>query len=207
MPSDHPHSLSFTNKIAQLKDIKIISRETVLSHFFDVEKIELTYAGKDEIITRYRVVTKGSAGILLFNKAKQTVVFSVQYRFGLSNEAEKWVYEIPAGILEVDESPENGIKRECLEETGYKVDSIEFIGDIYASPGYTSEVLKLYYSEISEDLKTGVGGGNEEEHEYITIVEMPLTETLDMIKDGRIKDAKTVVCLYWLKDKLAMRIK
>ncbi len=109
------------------------------------------------------------------------------------------IFEIPAGKLEKDEEPLEAGKREFKEEVGAVADEYFSLGELYPSPGYTNEIIRLY----------GATGLNFEEQkldddEFLQIVKMPLQELVDRVLDGEIKDAKTVAAalkLYALQQK------
>jgi ADP-ribose pyrophosphatase len=98
--------------------------------------------------------------------------------------------EIPAGILDVQgEDPSDCAARELLEETGHRATSIEPLGVMYTSPGFTDERIHLFLAEVADG---GPGGQGEEELE---LVRMPLPQAVAEIERGAIADAKTVVGL------------
>ena len=106
--------------------------------------------------------------------------------------------EIVAGLLDKEgEKPEECIKREIKEETGFAVDKLQFIQSFYSTPGSYSEKIWLYYAEVSS--KTGKGGGVAEEHEEIKTVSFSRQKLLSQPID----DAKTLIALLWLQTKAA----
>jgi ADP-ribose pyrophosphatase len=112
-----------------------------------------------------------------------------QYR----KAAEKAVLEIPAGKLEGDEDPKEAALRELKEETGYTANSIEHLTSFYSSIGYSEEVLHLY---IAKDLLPGET--DFDESEAIDIYEYSTRELLDMVMNGQIEDAKTIIAIFYL---------
>ncbi|MBP1973030.1 ADP-ribose pyrophosphatase YjhB (NUDIX family) [Cohnella thailandensis] len=104
--------------------------------------------------------------------------------------------EACAGLLD-KESPEDSIRRETEEETGYRIANVQKIGEAYMSPGSVTEILHFFVAEYSSGMKVGEGGGIEEEQENIEVLEYPFQRTLEMIKTGEIKDAKTIMLLQY----------
>ncbi len=108
------------------------------------------------------------------------------------------IYEIPAGKVEKGEDPFETGKREFKEECGAVADNYFSLGEIYPSPGYTSEIIRLYGA-------TGIHFEEQEldEDEFLEIKKMKLTEIVDRIMSGEIKDAKTVAAVFKLKEMLS----
>ena len=104
--------------------------------------------------------------------------------------------EVCAGLLDGDR-PEDCIKKEVEEETGYKVENVQKVLEAYMSPGSVTELLYLFIGEYTEDMKIGEGGGVEDESENIEVLEMDFTNALKLIKSGEIKDSKTIMLLHY----------
>ena len=105
------------------------------------------------------------------------------------------IYEIPAGKLEKGEDPFEAGKREFKEEVGAVAENYFSLGELYPSPGYTNEIIRLYgATELSfeeQDL---------DDDEFLQIVKMPLDELVERVMSGEIKDAKTVAAALKLKN-------
>jgi nudix-type nucleoside diphosphatase (YffH/AdpP family) len=105
--------------------------------------------------------------------------------------------EACAGLLDAD-SPEECIRRETEEETGYKISKPEKVFELYMSPGSVTEILYFFIAAYTKEQKVSDGGGIDE-HEDIDVLEVPFAKALEMIKTGEIKDAKTVILLQHLR--------
>lgn len=103
------------------------------------------------------------------------------------------LWEIPAGTLAPGEAPEACARRELHEETGVAADRIERLTSIYTTPGFTDEVIHLFWAQ---GLTTGAPA--RERDEFIEVVPRPLSEVLAGIKSGEIRDAKTVVAILYM---------
>jgi ADP-ribose pyrophosphatase len=107
-----------------------------------------------------------------------------QYRYA----ADGFIYEIPAGKLDGGEEPKVCAARELQEETGCSAESIEHLTTIYTTPGFTDERIHLF-------LARGLTHGDvaHEKDEFMTIETVTLSRALEMIRDGAIVDAKSVI--------------
>jgi nudix-type nucleoside diphosphatase (YffH/AdpP family) len=106
--------------------------------------------------------------------------------------------EACAGLLDKD-NPEDCIKRETEEETGYKVTDVRKIFEAYMSPGSVTEILYFFIAEYAASMKVHEGGGLEQEQENIEVLEIPVEQAMHMIDNGEIKDAKTIMLLQYIK--------
>lgn len=104
--------------------------------------------------------------------------------------------EACAGLLDGD-NPEDCIKKEVEEETGYKIDNVEKVIETYMSPGSVTEILYLFIGAYEEKMKVSDGGGAEDETENIEVIEYDFKDALKMIQTGEIKDAKTIMLLQY----------
>ncbi len=121
------------------------------------------------------------------------VVLVKQYR----KAVEDFLLEIPAGKLEYDEDPLECVTRELKEETGYKSENIEFLCEIYPSPGYTAEKIYIY---LARNL---IKGEQElDEGEYVEVEEIELDKFMDMVNSNEIIDAKTITGILMTQNKL-----
>lgn len=116
-----------------------------------------------------------------------------QYRYA----AEGFLYEIPAGRLNANELPEDCARRELREETGYVAGRLELLTTIYTTPGFTDERIHLF---IATEIEEGVSAV--EVDEILEVEVMRLSRIVDMIREGRIVDAKTVSALLLAADHL-----
>lgn len=108
------------------------------------------------------------------------------------------VLELPAGKLEKGSTPlENG-KRELMEETGAEGYSYISLGQLYPSPGYTSEIIHLYACKVKSQ-----GSSNPDDGEFLNVEKIPLDKAVEMVLNNQISDAKTQVAVL----KTAMLIK
>lgn len=136
--------------------------------------------GKREVIRH-----PGAVAVVALD-ADQQVLLVRQYRIA----AERIMLEIPAGTLKPDEQPELCADRELQEETGYRADSLEKIGGIYAAPGYTTEFIHLFLATDLRDSRLAMDAD-----EFIEVERVPLMQALKMIEQGDIIDGKSTAGL------------
>ncbi len=122
------------------------------------------------------------------------VLLVKQYRYPVG----QITLEIPAGKLDAPgEDPKDCALRELSEETGYSAATIEKLGMIATTVGFSDEYIHLY---AAKNLQRGEQ--HPDDDEFINALRMPFAEALTMIKDGRIIDAKSIIALLMLKDNL-----
>lgn len=137
------------------------------------------------------------ATILLYQPESRRVLLTRQFRYpAFVNGHDDLLIETPAGLLD-DASPEERIKAEVEEETGYRVTEVRQIFDAFMSPGSVTERLHFFVGAYSDRDEVSAGGGNMEEGEDIERMEPTIEEALAMIADGRIRDGKTIMLLQY----------
>ncbi|MBH1929172.1 NUDIX domain-containing protein [Serratia rubidaea] len=138
------------------------------------------------------------AVILLVNRAAQTVILTRQFRFPVFvNGHDGMLIEAAAGLLD-NASPEQRIRAEAEEETGYFVQNVQKVFEAYMSPGSVTEKLHFFIGEYDASARVHHGGGLEEEGEDLEVLEMTLKEALQAIRQGTIVDAKTIMLLQFI---------
>jgi GDP-mannose pyrophosphatase NudK len=186
------------------KGVKIKSDEIISDNYFPLRKVKYELQKKDgsvEELTREVYETANAATVLLYNKEKKTVVLTRQFRLPayLNKHPTGMMLETCAGIVEENEDPTAGIIREIEEETGYKISNPKKIFELYSTPGSVLELLHYFVAEYKQEQKIGEGGGLDEDSEDIEVLEMPFEEAFIKIRNGEIKDAKTVILLQYAK--------
>src|SRR5690242_16168511 len=137
------------------------------------------------------------ATLLPYNRKQHTVVLVKQFRYpAYVNGCDDLMIEAAAGLLD-NASPEERIRAEAEEETGYRLREVQKVFEAYMSPGAVTEKLHFFVAEYDADMKVGAGGGHEDEGEDIEVLELSIDEALAMITDGRIEDAKTIMLLQY----------
>lgn len=158
---------------------------------FDVKKHKVS--AKDGIITE-RDILENRGGVVIIGITETGKVLMVnQYRKAIERDS----LELPAGKIEAGEESRVAALREFEEETGYKAKEIEFLLSIYTSVGYSNEKLDIYFCKDLRKTET-----NFDETEDIEIIEYDADVLLKKIFQGEIMDAKTIIGLLYLKEKI-----
>lgn len=183
--------------------IEILKSEILSDNWYTLRKITYNYLKKDGTWeTQYReAYDRGNgATILLYNKISKTVILTRQFRIPtyLNGNENGMLIETCAGLLDKD-NPEDCIRRETKEETGYKITDVQKVFEVYMSPGSVTEIVYFFIAEYSKEMKVNDGGGIEEEQENIEVLEIPFEEAVQMVTSGKIKDAKTIMLLQHAK--------
>lgn len=135
------------------------------------------------------------ATLLLYHLSRRTVILTRQFRYpAFVNGHDDLLVETPAGLLD-DACPEDRIRSEVQEETGFFVGEARLVFDAFMSPGSVTERLYFFVAPYDDASRTSSGGGNAEEGEDIGIVELTIDEALAMIGRGEIRDGKTIMLL------------
>jgi nudix-type nucleoside diphosphatase (YffH/AdpP family) len=184
-------------------NVKILKTEILSDNWYTLKKLTYEFQeddGKIKKQTREAYDRGNGATILLYNKEQKTVILTRQFRLPtfINGNSTGMLIEACAGLLDKD-NPEDCIRRETEEETGYKVTDVRKIFEAYMSPGSVTEILYFFIAEYSKSMKVHEGGGVEHEQENIEVLELGFDQAVEMIETGEIKDAKTIMLLQYMK--------
>lgn len=186
------------NDSAHIVDTKILSQNRYL---LKEVTVNYTEANGEKHTTKREVYERGdAAAAVLYNQATGMVVLLNQFRLPtfLNGNPSGILKEICAGMLDGN-TPEVCVRREITEETGYVVTDVYPAGEIYVSPAGCTERIYLFTAPYTNDMKIATGGGLQEEQEFIDIEEVSYEDALQLIVQGKIRDAKTMTLLYHLR--------
>jgi ADP-ribose pyrophosphatase len=165
---------------------KITSRAVYRGRLLKVNEDEVSLPDGSTALREY-VMHPGAAIILpLFDDG--SVLLERQFRYPLDQH----FYELPAGKLEPDEAPIETAKRELLEETGYAAAEWRELGRLHPCVGYSDEKIDFFLAR-----KLEFRGAHLDEGEFLETLRVPLAESVDWIRRGRITDTKTILGLFW----------
>lgn len=182
-------------------DVRVVDVELVATGWHVLRRTTLDYRSVDGAWSRQQRETydRGNgATVLLYNRELRTVLLTRQFRYPVyvNDHPDGMLIETAAGLLD-DDDPATAIRREASEETGVEIGELEHVYDVYMSPGSVTERLHFFAAAYDAVSRTGAGGGLAHEGEEIDVVEIDFDESLTMIRDGRIQDAKTIMLLHW----------
>ena len=193
--------------------VEIRSQKPLLDDCFKVNEVIVShrrYDGKMSPDQRRLVFERGDAvAALLFNVDTRSVVLIEQFRvpslIGRRRDdpttTNGWITEVLAGMINKNETAEDAVIRETLEETGYKIKEPLLICKFFSSPGGTSERIFLYFAKVSETERLGKGGGLADED--IKVIQIGVNDLFDRLARGMIDDPKLAIGACWLQSHMA----
>jgi ADP-ribose pyrophosphatase len=179
-------------KSAVGNSVRILSSRTVYrGKVFAVTSDEIVEPGGVRV-QRDTVRHQGSVVVMAVDgKGKQArVLLARQYRY----PAGDFLWELPAGRIDEGEDPLTAAKRELKEETGYTAAVWKRALRYYASPGFLDETMAIY---LARQLQAGKA--QPEDDEFIQKRMYPLSQAVQMVLKGRIRDGKTIAGLLWFE--------
>jgi GDP-mannose pyrophosphatase NudK len=182
------------NDRIRVKDVTVLSDDWYL-----LKKTTFDFRRSDgcwQTVSRETYDRGNGAVVLLINSEKQTLLLTRQFRFPafVNGLTDGMLLEACAGLLDCDD-PEEAIRREVEEETGFRIGTPRKLFELYMSPGSVTERLFFFVAEYRLDDRVSSGGGDHREGEDIEIVELTFDQAFAMIARGEIMDAKTLILL------------
>lgn len=192
-----PDSLPSTDRV------RVRAVTTLSDNWYVLKKYSFDYRRADgswQSLEREAYDRGNGAVLLLHNRARGTVILTRQFRLPtwLNGNPDGMLLEAPAGLLDA-EAPEDAIRREAEEETGFRIGRVERVFEAYMSPGSVTEKLHFFTAAYEAADRVGAGGGDAAEGEDIEVVEVTLDDALAMVRSGAIQDGKTIMLLYHAK--------
>lgn len=168
---------------------KTISRDTIYEGKIIDVKLDQVSLPNGKTSSRELVFHPGAVAVIALTEEGKIPLVR-QYRKPLERD----LVEIPAGKLEKGEVPESCAARELEEETGYRPLKMEHVASFYTSPGFSDEIVHLYFTD-----RLIKGEQQPDEDEFVELLEVTLEEAQDLFRDKEIYDAKTVYALQYLQ--------
>lgn len=183
--------------------IKVTKTEVLSDNWYTLRKVTYEYLNKNKVWETHEreAYDRGNgATILLYNPNTKKVILTRQFRLPtyVNGNKDGMLIEACAGLLDED-NPEDCIRKETEEETGYKVTEVRKIFESYMSPGSVTEILYFFVAKYTQEMKVSDGGGIAEEQENIEVIELDFEEAYAKIASGCIKDGKTIMLLQYAK--------
>ncbi|MCL1041535.1 ADP-ribose diphosphatase [Shewanella marisflavi] len=184
-------------------DVQMLGKRTLYQGFFRMEeyrfKHRLFAGGWSQEVVR-EVFERGHAVVVLpYDPVTDKVVLIEQIRIPVLEAAPTpWLLELVAGMIETGESAEQVAHRELQEESGLVASEMHYVSQYFSSPGGTSERFDFYWAKVDACQADGLHG-LDEEHEDIKVHVMPREAAYQLLCDGIINNASTVIGLQWLQ--------
>ncbi len=181
--------------------IRKVEKKVLSNDWYTLNKYSFEYHREDgtwETQCREAYDCGDGAAILLYNRSNKTVLLTRQFRMPTytNGNEDGMMIEVCAGLLD-GLSPEECIKKEVLEETGYLIPVVDQVMVTYMCPGSVTQKLYLFLGEFDETMKIDSGGGAADETENIEVLEYNFEDALGMVFNGVIKDAKSAMLLQY----------
>ncbi|MBZ7670301.1 GDP-mannose pyrophosphatase NudK [Klebsiella grimontii] len=182
-------------------NINVIKDKILSENWFVLRNMTYELTRSDGSVVRHRreVYDRGNgATILLYNRHKQTVVLVRQFRIAtwVNGNEDGMLIETCAGLLDSDE-PEECVRKEAIEETGFEVGEVRKLFELFMSPGGVTELIYFFIAEYNDTQRANDGGGVDDED--IEVLELPYHRALEMMANGEIRDGKAVILLQYLQ--------
>jgi len=184
--------------------VEILDKTVCYDGFFRMQRYRLRHrlfnGAWSRVLTRELFERGHAAAVLPYDPVRDAVVLVEQFRIGaLEAPGDPWLLEIVAGIIDHDdETPQDVVRREAVEEANCQIQELVHICDYFVSPGGTSERISLFCGKVDT---TGVGGlhGLATEEEDIRVVVVPFPEAIAQLHAGKINSAAPIIALQWLQ--------
>lgn len=184
-------------------DVKMIAQNDLYKGFFQLKEYRFKhklFAGGWSAEVKREVFERGHAVVVLpYDPSTDQLVLIEQIRiptFGLS--ATPWQFECVAGMIDENELAEDVARRELLEETGLSCECLQKLNRIFSSPGGTTETYELYWAKIDASQAKGLHG-LADEHEDIKVHVISRQDAYQLVDEGIIDNAATIIALQWLQ--------
>jgi ADP-ribose pyrophosphatase len=184
------------------QDFELIEKSPLFQGYFRIDLYRFRhrlFAGGWSGEVRRELFERGHAVVVLpYDPERDAVVMIEQFRIGAAaGGMPMWQLEVIAGIIDEGETPEAVAHREAQEEARCEILDLVPVYHYLASPGGTSETVRLFCGRVDS---RGLGGihGLPEEHEDIRVEVVPFAEARARLEGGRIGNAPTIIALQWL---------
>jgi ADP-ribose pyrophosphatase len=181
----------------------VINKKSLYRGFFKLTGYELKHdlfeGGESPLLSRELLDRGNAAAVLPYDPVRDEVVLIEQFRIGAGDDPSgPWMIEIIAGLQEPDESAEQVIHREALEEAGCKLSNLVPLHKYYSSPGSSNEQIQIYFARTET---AGLGGihGIDEEGEDIRVHVISSDTAFNWLDQGRIDSALPIIALQWFR--------
>ncbi|MCH7612294.1 MAG: NUDIX hydrolase [Candidatus Marinimicrobia bacterium] len=172
--------------MSKLKETRLSTTQVYKGSFLDVRRDQVSLPNGKTSVREW--INHPGAACIIPVLPNGKIALIKQYRYPVQAE----MIELPAGKLDVGETPEECARRELEEEIGYSAGKLTFVCNIHPAIGFASEKMWIY---IAEDLTKTTD--NTDYDEFLELIPMELDEAVQMVWNGKITDVKTIIGLLW----------
>lgn len=188
-------------------DYEILNCEPLYKGIFSLSRYTLRHrlfkGGWTNAFSLERFERKSAVAVLPYDPVLDRVILIEQFRIGaIADPVSPWLIEIPAGVIDPNETPDDVAHRETMEEAACELLELQPIFKYFVSPGGSNEFLHLYYGRVDASHIDGIHG-LDHENEDIRVLNVSSKEAFDLMNQGKIKNAPALLGLLWLKSRLA----
>ncbi len=162
-----------------------LSTETVFEGKIVTVRVDAVSLPNGVKVVREVVEHRPAVAIVPFDDNREVILVS-QFRYPVGEQ----LLEVPAGVIEVSETPEQCADRELQEEIGYRAREMRSLGSFWTAPGFSDELMYAFIATGLEPSRL-----ESDEDEDITVVRVPVSRIREMIEAGGIRDSKTIAAL------------
>ena len=182
-------------------NFKVTNKKNLYDGFFKMNEISLKYKKYDgswsNEIKRELFSGAQVSAVLPYDPIKKEIVLIQQFRPGtISRNTNNYLKEIVAGIIDPGESPEIAAKRECLEETGYKIKKLTSIQGYYPAPGSSESFYHLFLGEVDSKNEKKIMG-LDTENEDILVESYNINQVKKMMQNGELINGLSLIAIQW----------
>ena len=185
------------------QDVRILASETAYDGHFQLRKLTLQHrcfgGGWSQPLVRELFERGDAVGVLPYDPVNDSLVLIEQFRPGaMRGDASPWMLELIAGVVEPNESDEQVVHREAMEEAGCELSELLPIASLLPSAGACSEQVRLFCGRVTT---ASIGGihGLQDEGEDILVHSVARADALQLLAQDRIPNGHTLIALHWLQ--------
>jgi len=180
---------------------KILEKKNIHDGFFKMNEVTLKYKKYDgnwsNAVKRELFGGAQVSALLPYDPENKKIVLIQQFRPGtISSDGENYLDEIVAGMIDPGETPEDTAKRECLEETGCKVNNLRSIQGYFPAPGSSESFYNLFLGEVNAP-SSEIIRGLDNENEDILVKSYSFDEVRVKMEKKKILNGLTLIALQW----------
>jgi len=185
------------------QDVRILEQTTAYQGHFTLRKLTLQHrcfaGGWSQPLVRELFERGDAVGVLPYDPETDSVVLIEQFRPGaMRGDDSPWMLELIAGVVEPNETDEDVVHRESMEEAGCELSELVPVATLLPSAGACSEQVRLFCGRVKTAAIGGVHG-LEDEGEDILVHSVPRLEVLQMLEQDLIPNGHTLIALQWLQ--------